>query len=463
MAFPWLIDQQSESTLVSLRKLLEANKQSFAAFVGAGVSKQAGLPLWPELLEEMAAIIEQEGGNNQGLSAVLRNPDLLWRAEVLRDQLTELAMYDNFLRKRFSAPLQKGQDVFRTLVSLNFRHFLTTNYDTFLEQSLRELNAPIHEFDWKNRQECRHFLLRYLTPQFPKSVIHIHGRADQPSTIVLSHSSYVQQYVQTSEYVEKLTVLFATLRIVFIGFSLNDPDLVFILRQVNSRFGTGDVQHFAILGLNRSDECQAEIERDRLSCQFGIEPIFYDTANGHAALRDVFAELGGPRERPSVNRPLTLPSSPQIPSFGSFAPPPVAPAPAANPPNDPAESPLMAPAVATWNSDPHKGKFGGAAEDRGRTRRLRVEYVKEKSPGLHAIQLIVESLKAPSLSGRVTFYLHPTFPRSVMEVVASEGRAIIPVDAYGAFTAGVECDNGATRLELDLAEESALPESFRAL
>ena len=65
--------------------------------------------------------------------------------------------------------------------------------------------------------------------------------------------------------------------------------------------------------------------------------------------------------------------------------------------------------------------------------------------------------KNKPLDGEVIFHLHPTFHNPVRKVKVKEGKAQLDLLAYGAFTVGVSCDNGNTKLELDLAELPKVP------
>lgn len=114
-----------------------------------------------------------------------------------------------------------------------------------------------------------------------------------------------------------------------------------------------------------------------------------------------------------------------------------------------------------WNSDPHKGMFGGRPESRGA--KVEIELVTERDDYESlALQLAVTTgHKARPLSGHVTFYLHPTFSPSVEMVPVINGVAHFSFHAWGAFTIGVETADG-RRLELDLALQSILPQTFRA-
>ena len=111
--------------------------------------------------------------------------------------------------------------------------------------------------------------------------------------------------------------------------------------------------------------------------------------------------------------------------------------------------------------DPWKGVFGGRAEDNGR--RLRASVREAGTEGWYTIRLVVESVSARRpLESAVRFYLHDTFRNSRPVVpVGPNGRAELRLLAWGAFTVGAVVDDGATRLELDLADLESAPQTFR--
>lgn len=114
-----------------------------------------------------------------------------------------------------------------------------------------------------------------------------------------------------------------------------------------------------------------------------------------------------------------------------------------------------------WNDDPHKSQFGGKAESNGRIVSALV------TPATFDKELFTVSLEVKStdpqkpLTGEVVFYLHPTFKRAVQNEQVINGVAKLSLISYGAFTVGVECDGGATRLEIDLSELKDAPQLFK--
>jgi hypothetical protein len=115
-------------------------------------------------------------------------------------------------------------------------------------------------------------------------------------------------------------------------------------------------------------------------------------------------------------------------------------------------------------NDPWKGVFGGRAESNGRRLTARVWRVTKGSSNPFSIRLRVESTDpATPLTGVVRFFLHDSFRNDRPEVpVGPKGVAELELRGYGAFTVGALADQGATELELDLAELPDAPLEFRS-
>ncbi len=114
-----------------------------------------------------------------------------------------------------------------------------------------------------------------------------------------------------------------------------------------------------------------------------------------------------------------------------------------------------------YNNDPQKDKWGGKPIAKGRE--LNAEVKKLGDSGYYSIDLIVQSLnpKGNPLTGFVAFHLHPSFanPNPVINVV--KGKATLNLTAYGSFTVGAVCDNGQTKLEIDLEKIKGVDDNFK--
>lgn len=112
--------------------------------------------------------------------------------------------------------------------------------------------------------------------------------------------------------------------------------------------------------------------------------------------------------------------------------------------------------------DPQKGKWGG--EPKSASRELSASVRETGTADLFRVYLRLSKTTkdAPPIVGPVRFHLHPTFRQQVVTVPTDGEQADLVLIAWGAFTVGVESDNGTTRLELDLSKLPGAPELFKS-
>ncbi len=115
---------------------------------------------------------------------------------------------------------------------------------------------------------------------------------------------------------------------------------------------------------------------------------------------------------------------------------------------------------ASWNSEPHLGKFGGAASSRG------YELVVASSKvGSHA-QLIVDlEVRGTNSAAKLVlaeFHLHPSLPQPKISMPADQdGRVLLTIEMYETFVVGAVVKPGDVRLELDLSQMKEIPAEYR--
>ncbi|WP_262047935.1 FRG domain-containing protein [Bradyrhizobium sp. Bra78] len=110
--------------------------------------------------------------------------------------------------------------------------------------------------------------------------------------------------------------------------------------------------------------------------------------------------------------------------------------------------------------DPQKGQWGGKSADRGWGVSAKVA---ESETDWFRITLTVSAARGAGkvLSGDVVFHLHDSFAKSVRTEPARNGKAVLQLWAYGAFTVGILIKQDGTMLEIDLAELKGAPKVFR--
>ena len=113
------------------------------------------------------------------------------------------------------------------------------------------------------------------------------------------------------------------------------------------------------------------------------------------------------------------------------------------------------------SNDPQKNKWGGKSENNNRRVSATVRETTYSSE-LFVVSLEVGSMdNSKPLTGSVIFHLHNTFVHPDRQIDVVDGVAKLQLVAWGAFTVGIECDNGATKLEIDLSELTNIPKLFK--
>lgn len=116
-----------------------------------------------------------------------------------------------------------------------------------------------------------------------------------------------------------------------------------------------------------------------------------------------------------------------------------------------------------WDSDPHKGKFGGSAVSG--EYKLEADVVPIGEDG--ALCGVTLTVTRPNALGtqQVQFHLHPTFKQSVVQAEFNGLTASTKILSRGAFVVGalVKSNDGEAdiQLELDLATVPRVPEKFK--
>lgn len=460
---PFDRDEQYHALVQSMRRVRPL------ALVGAGASMAPGYPSWDQLLKQLGDELLRAGPDVVAPKlpgVVLELQDPAWQAEEFYNSLGA-KRFNAFIREAFAE--REVAEPHHLIAGLGFRHILTTNFEPCAEIALKQaMGRPPKRVDWTKLDQVQEFFADLTDPDAPCSVVYLHGHAGEPDNVVLTESAYSRTYLR-EENRRRLIALFMTQPVVFVGFSMNDPDLAQIMREVlfslpNRPDGTDPVlaigappnramRHFALFGYRTLPE--RDLVRRRMEGKFGLQTVFYRVsatpdgkAYSHDNLLDLLEAIGADlaastSEAKSVTRSVAAGSaapSLQVPLGGDrlTAPSPI---------------PLK---EEIFDLDPNKGVFGGYPIRDGFE--LKAANIKEKSHWVE-FDLVVEATEPELLRGTVQFHFHPTFSPTTATVRVRAGRARTTVRAVGAFTVGAEV--GSTKLELDLADDARFPTWFR--
>ena len=218
--------------IIELKKKIE--NRNIILFVGAGVSKNVGLPDFSELIAVMA--------KNVGIDADLFNMyGSFWSlAEYYYLQKSgHLTLFKNRLKKMWNnKDIKKNireSKIYDHIINLNFSTIYTTNYDECLEIA----------YDLRKRRYAKISNLEDIA-KFKKNktkIIKYHGDINSTKDDwVLTETSYFERM----DFEHPLDIMFRSdclgTSVLFIGYSINDMNIRYLLYKLTKQWRKDNAQ-----------------------------------------------------------------------------------------------------------------------------------------------------------------------------------------------------------------------------
>ncbi len=190
-----------------------ANAGELVLFLGAGVSAGAGLPLWGELLSQLA----EQANLSEEETAALQQLDVMDQGLIVerrlggRDRLeSAIAQLVNVRHHSISHSL---------LAALPTDAVVTLNYDTLFERASHPIVGPVAVIPDERAMAAKRWLLK------------LHGCIHR-GELVLTREDYMRFGDRRAALAGIVQSLLITRHMLFIGFGMSDPNLFRILDDV---------------------------------------------------------------------------------------------------------------------------------------------------------------------------------------------------------------------------------------
>lgn len=312
-----------------LMNLLEDEK--VAILCGAGVSVPTGLPSFPGLVRHIydthhitpnevelelldlplnvnwqCLDLEARRGHHPRYDKVLEQLDHPERLGRKRPQ--DVSPLRKTVVERLKQPAKGRLDVHRALLTLGKTErgvrLVTTNFDHRFQSAARSMGLSSHIFDAAPKLPVPKFYDWH-------SIVHLHGCIDNEGRgddLVLTSADFGRAYVNTSEgwAARFVTELFRNFQVVFVGYSLNDPVMTYLVDALDdeNRRGSTHRKAFAFAACDGTPE---GIERaERSWSAKNVLPITYDARDQHRLLSATLIEWARIREDPFGTRTQLL-------------------------------------------------------------------------------------------------------------------------------------------------------------
>ncbi|HYM75661.1 MAG TPA: SIR2 family protein [Candidatus Dormibacteraeota bacterium] len=280
------------------------------AFVGAGCSAALGYPDWANLVEEIRKHADLPVFARSANPGTLKTEELLHILGLCKEGLEERekGQFTRIVRDIFAkVPVKATQDSnpYDALVRLNLHRFVTANYDCELEKALGRKERIKDEDAIKkfglaqdHPERLAKVPLSSLSSQEPV-VLHCHGWLRDEESLVLTETDYRRWYLAEDqpnvvEFRQTLEILFGSNPILFVGFGMNDDDLMRVLRTiVANEPGIPRRPLFALRSWDGDEISDADIFKfDLLCARYGINVLTYKNEGDDHGLTKELARIG---------------------------------------------------------------------------------------------------------------------------------------------------------------------------
>lgn len=176
-------------------------------FVGAGASMDSGMPSWSQAIEQIASKLPLS--DNDKLYDPLKIPQYYFNSRGKKEYIQ--LMREVFL---YGTPL-KITPLHKKLINCQAETIITTNYDHLIEQAAEESN------------EVRYVISKDSDLPYKNSsreLIKMHGGFENDN-FVLKEDDYLQYSLNFRLIETYIKSLIGSKVVLFVGYSLNDPDM----------------------------------------------------------------------------------------------------------------------------------------------------------------------------------------------------------------------------------------------
>lgn len=237
----------------------EIVKERCIFFLGAGVSANAkddrgrSPPGWEEFLKLACALVT-DPTKRGAIEALVAERRFLVALQAIKDN-ADRARYHDFLNQSFNVPYEPGR-LHEVIYDLDAKVVITTNFDKIYEgycQRYRPGGRSLHKvIDYNSNALADE--LRDDT----RLLIRAHGSINNVRGMIFTRAEYHAAKRNHTTFYEVMKALFLTNTLVFVGCSLDDPDLLLLLEDVHI-LGQHEKPHYAVI---RSGQANVFVAKD---------------------------------------------------------------------------------------------------------------------------------------------------------------------------------------------------------
>lgn len=211
--------------------LIEELAYKRALFVlGSGISatsqNEEGVrpKTWSDFLEDAKLLMENKNCEVDFVDKMIAEKNFLMALQTIYADC-DSGVYSDFLKKEFTRPKFQPSPIHQAIKEIDSKIVITTNFDKIYDNLCAEDGFVI--CDHKDTQKI---VSNIKSPE--NVIIKAHGSIDDVNSIIFTGEQYYTSKRKYSEFYKLLEALFLTHTVIFLGYSLSDPDINLILENI---------------------------------------------------------------------------------------------------------------------------------------------------------------------------------------------------------------------------------------
>ena len=198
-------------------------------FMGAGISATAkndegkSPNTWKEFLDNIKLKMRNPTEDDVVfVEQMLKKEDYLLALQAIAD-LCDSGDYNAYLKNQFLRGGYKPSNVHKMIKDLDSKIVITTNFDKLYEELCGGQEYAVFDYT-----KTKAIVGAIKSPD--SIIIKAHGTIDNTEDLIFTAKQYYQAQEKYPEFYHLLSALFLTHTVVFLGYSLNDPDINLLLQ-----------------------------------------------------------------------------------------------------------------------------------------------------------------------------------------------------------------------------------------
>lgn len=241
-------------------------------FLGAGISATAkneageSPKKWGDFVTDAMTLInapteEKLTQKRDFVQRMIAKENYLLALQTIFDT-SDPGRYANFLRQVYSRPNYRASKIHELIKDIDSKIVVTTNFEKIYENLCND-----HGYTTANYTETKKILTNLKTTE--NLIIKAHGTIDDVDSMVFTQKQYYNAQKENPGFYQILKALFLTNTVIFMGYSLNDPDINLMLETV-ANSSSSSSPHYVVV----KEGIDEEIKQYWMDC-YNIFPLQY--------------------------------------------------------------------------------------------------------------------------------------------------------------------------------------------